>query len=247
MIIPPRKAGSREIEVGGQNFPNVHVFMDQLKIWSATLPPAIYQEYLDEGADHLTSFVETQEAHHEEILAEYYNLALSTHPDFETYRKSTKYKQIWGRINDAAENRAKNEQKRKKAQEEVKRLWGARGESFLEINDAFGWCQKASRLARSVNNYDEAMRYLSRALYSRRANVQTRRPCSLQPGGTDLVNAVQLYQAGGGDPTLTDEELNAFIPHFHLSLGNNGLLRYGKADPRITSIEEIQEVEMVSI
>lgn len=135
----------------------------------------------------------------------------------------------------------------RRAQEEVKRLWGTRGESFLEINDAFGWCQKASRLARSVKYYDEAMRYSCRALYSRRANVQTRRPCSLQPGGTDLVNAVQLYQAGGGEPTLKDEELNAFIPHFHLSLGNNGPLQYGKADPRITSIEEIQEVEMVSI
>lgn len=127
-----------EIEIGGQTFTQVAVLMQQLQIWSTNLPLAIYQTYLDEGADFLTTYVDTQEAKHEEVLAEYYNLARSTHPDFETYRKSAKYSQIWGRIDAAAENRAKNEQKRKRAREEVKKNWGSQGETFLEINDALG-------------------------------------------------------------------------------------------------------------
>lgn len=116
-LIPLLSKSVSEVGIGGQTFKQVDVLMQQLRIWSTTLPPAIYQTYLDEGAEFLTVYVDTQEAKNEEVLAEYYNLALSTHPDFETYRKSAKYSQIWGRIDAAAENRAKNEQKRTRARE----------------------------------------------------------------------------------------------------------------------------------
>lgn len=61
--------------------------MQQLNIGCTTLPPAIYQTYPDEGTDFLTTYVDTQEAKNREVLTEYYNLALSTYPYFETYRK----------------------------------------------------------------------------------------------------------------------------------------------------------------
>ncbi|KUL88887.1 hypothetical protein ZTR_03512 [Talaromyces verruculosus] len=223
-LIPLPSKSVSEVEIGGQTFKQVDVLMQQLRIWSTTLPPAIYQTYLDEGADFLTMYVDTQEAKNEEVLAEYYNLALSTHPDFETYRKSAKYSQIWGRIDAAAENRAKNEQKRTRAREEVKKNWGSR----------------AARLARKIPDYDEAMKYLSRALYSRRVTVRPERSCSLQPGGTDLVNALELFEKKAIEVTLTDEALNAFVPNFYLSIGENGLLQYGKGRPRVTAIEEIE-------
>lgn len=119
-LIPLPSESVSEVEIGGQTFKQVDVLMQQLKLWSTTLPPAIYQTYLDEGVDFLTTYVDTQEANHEEVLAEYYNLALTTYPDFETYRQSARYSQIWGLIDAAAENRAKNEQKRKRAHEEVR-------------------------------------------------------------------------------------------------------------------------------
>jgi hypothetical protein len=61
-------------------FKDVNILMQQLQIWSTTLPPAIYQTYLGEGAGFLTAYVDPQEAKNEEFLAEYYNLARSTHP-----------------------------------------------------------------------------------------------------------------------------------------------------------------------
>jgi hypothetical protein len=48
--------------------------------------------------------VDTQAAKHEDVVAEYYNLARSTYFDFETYRKSAKYSQTWECIDAAAEN-----------------------------------------------------------------------------------------------------------------------------------------------
>lgn len=59
--------------------------------------------------------------------------------------------------------------------------------------------------------------------------------------GTDLVNYLELFQETEDDPTLTDGEMNEFLPHPHLGLGHNGLLQYGKASSRITAVEENEE------
>jgi hypothetical protein len=54
---------------------------------------------------------------------------------------------------------------------------------------------------------------------------------------------LELFEKNATDATLTDQELNASLPRFYLSIGHDGLLQYGKATPWITAVVGSQEVQ----
>ncbi|KUL89083.1 hypothetical protein ZTR_06115 [Talaromyces verruculosus] len=172
--------------------------LTQMRLWSETLPLKTYQAYLDEGANFLTELTEGQRAQHDEALTAYYDLARDTNPKFEIYRETKKYKSLWSSIDRAVDNRSKNLAKRDRGRRDACRNWGTRGESFMQLNDAILWSHKAGKLAKTIPDYGLAMIYLNRVLYQKRLNTRQHRHISLVPGGTDLVNAIELFKADNG-------------------------------------------------
>lgn len=108
----------------------------------------------------------------------------------------------------------------------------------MESNDAFQWCYKAGKLARTIPSYNLAMIYLNRVLCQKRLAIRANRHISLVPGGTDLVNAIKLFNFENNVQPLSGEELNAFLPNFQLDINTNGLIQYGEARRPITEIKE---------
>lgn len=101
-------------------------------------------------------------------------------------------------------------------------------EKFLQINDAIQWLVKASKLAQLVPDYAQAMIFLNRAIYDRRARTAAHRACDIRPSNVDLENARQLAE-GSSAPTisaLSQPELDLWKSHFQLYIGDGGILSY---------------------
>lgn len=168
MLATAAATGRRPLILGGQTFPAREAPIQQMELWSQTLPVEVYQQYLDEGATLLAGWSEATEESNTNILASYHELASRTRPDWAVYEKSSRYGMMWTKLKDAVPTRAANEAKRSRTQKAVETVWGSSGKGFMKINTAIQWSVKAVKLAQRVGDYDKAVLYLNRVLYMRR-------------------------------------------------------------------------------
>lgn len=216
------------VEIGGFTLKDINLLIKQMEVWKQILPAEDYNQYLDEGASVLSDMSATLEELNDTYKEAWYQLGRTTRHDFEAYRQTKRYKELWSDIEKAAQNKAANLAKRAYAQKEIKKIWGDRGAEFLNLNEAYGFTYKSRNLAKRVPDYGKAMKYLNRVMYQRRSRGGKYQQCSLTPGGTDLQNALELAeQFPDGVPALSTEELLRFGPEFEMSIGHNGLLTHG--------------------
>lgn len=141
---------------------------------------------------------------------------------------------MWSPIDAARKNREQNEAKRDRAIKQVQEHWGEQGKKFLELRQRIQWAYKVGRFAKEVPDYDQAMVLVNRAIYTRRLKVRRGVSSKLLPGGTDIIDALNLSKLRNQSFRLTEEELLLLPPDEPMWIGGNGLLEYGRTQPPST-------------
>lgn len=235
---------ARPLHIHGQKMTDTQMLFLQLDLWSRSVSTEVFNTILDDVASALADWKDNTTDQVDSVLAGFHDFASQKREGFGDFQRSRQYSRLWNsvdqaakNVDQAAKNRTHNQAKRENAERKVSERWGYKGTAFMRLNPAIQWGVKVRKLSELVGDYDTAMSYINRAIYTKRINSTDayRNEFSLAPGGADIVRARVLAERGQGAHTLSEEELAAGEPRYSLHIGENGLLSYGRR-PDVTEV-----------
>ncbi|BAE59996.1 hypothetical protein BDV35DRAFT_406549, partial [Aspergillus flavus] len=209
-----------QITVAGELFISPQDLNATLRKWSVELDEQTYKIRLNEAVANVSQAIERIENTGEQILLGLYQTGRDTLADFNKFKRTSEYRNIWGKVDRAVKNIAKNQKAVARAKQEVTNKWGDNGRAFLLINNAQNWTKGVGRLARAVPDYKCAMDLLVCALVERFRAMKSGKTRSLEPGGTDIQKAIDFAKLSSRPQPISREELAVY----GVKLNSQGLL-----------------------
>lgn len=214
--------------IRGLEFRDMETFIQATNLWATTMPQAVLKQCVEEAVSFLNELAAGQNTNREAMASALYNRSSTLLDDWGVYKNTPFFKRVWGDVEQDANNKQYNDAKRENARNRVRNNWKDDGEQFLAFNNAIQWSVKTAKLSKMVPDYKQAMRFLNRALYQRRAGAEPGVPCDLTPRNLDLERAIDLARTASGNSIapLSEAELGFGGEAFQLYIGNGGILSY---------------------
>lgn len=171
----------------------------QLDLWSRSVSTKVFNTILDDVASALADWKDNTTDQADNVLAGFHDFASKKREGFDDFQRSRQYSRLWNSVDHVAKNRAHNQAKRENAERKVRERWGYNGTTFMRLNPAIQWGVKVRKLSELVGDYDTAMTYINRAIYTKRINSTDAygNEFSPVPGGADIVRARVLAERPG--------------------------------------------------
>lgn len=190
---------ARPLHIYGQKMTDTQMLFLQLDLWSRSVSTKVFNTILDDVASALADWKDNTTDQADNVLAGFHDFASKKREGFDDFQRSRQYSRLWNSVDQVAKNRAHNQTKRENAERKVRERWGYNGTTFMRLNPAIQWGVKVRKLSELVGDYDTAMTYINRAIYTKRINSTDAygNEFSPVPGGADIVRARVLAERPG--------------------------------------------------
>lgn len=177
-VVPYGSAQRQVIEVAGETFTSLPNLMGTLRSWSETLDQERYLMRFNQAVEVVSDIARGFDNANSQILIQLYELGKGTIKDFGQFKKSSDYRVIWDRVDQAVDWAKRNKASIERARARIVKRWGDEGERFLGINSAQGWVKAVANLADKVHdaiangkaaggNYSNSIALIRNAIWAR--------------------------------------------------------------------------------